>query len=97
MKWPRAKKARTPSIFHTNTPSGPYRAIGPEWQNLREKRHILVFGPPLWPEGSLRECEVPAEPLLTFRLARSLAFPKGTTLFIRCSGVQDLGHRIVLS
>src|SRR5260370_4964965 len=50
-KWPRAKRARTSSIFHTNTPTGPYRAIGPQWQNSREKLHVLAFWPTLWPRG----------------------------------------------
>ena len=54
--WPKAKRARTSSIFRTFTPSGPYRAIGPQWQNSREKRYFLVSWPPLWPEGSGGRC-----------------------------------------
>jgi len=33
-------------------PFGPYRAIGPEWQNSREKPHVLTFWPTMWPKGS---------------------------------------------
>jgi hypothetical protein len=51
-KWPEAKKARRSSIFHVSTPFGPTRAIGPQWQNPREKPHIFGFWPTLWPEGS---------------------------------------------
>src|SRR5260370_36094509 len=51
--WPGAKRARTSSVFHTDTPTGPYRAIGPQWQNSREKPHVLAFWPTLWPEGSI--------------------------------------------
>src|SRR5260370_33880348 len=57
-KWPRAKRAGTSSVFRTNTPSGPYRAIGPQWQNSREKHHFLAFWPSLWPNGSGGRCIV---------------------------------------
>src|SRR5260370_35221623 len=52
MNWPKAKRARTSSIFRMITPSGPYRTIGPQWQNSREKPHVLAFWPTLWPEGT---------------------------------------------
>jgi hypothetical protein len=53
--WPSAKTTRTSSIFDTNTPSGPYRAIGTLGQNSREKHHVLGFWPTLWPPGGINK------------------------------------------
>jgi hypothetical protein len=50
-KWPRAKSARTSNIFLIFTPLRAKRPIGPQWQNFREKLHVLAFWPTLWPEG----------------------------------------------
>jgi len=61
---PEAKKAGTSSIFHTDTPFGPYRAIGPPWQNSREKPHVLAFWPTLWPKGSTEVAPKPRRNLI---------------------------------
>jgi hypothetical protein len=49
--WSKAKKSRTSSIFDTITPLLAKRAFGPQWQESREKPHVLAFWPTLWPRG----------------------------------------------